>query len=295
MQKRIWLVAAFVLTTINLFSQVHKRFLDDNYSYIKDSIKARHYILYQKQEDSSYSAVMLNMRNIPEFEGTYKDEELYVRHGKFTFYRIVLNQQKVNEHSSTIDSLIKIDHKGFYLNGLKEGIWIDYDLRGNKKYMATYENNQRNGPFEEYYDNGRIYSRRNYINGSIEGDSYIFRPDSSIQEYTKYWHNRIIDSKEYGVQDLFYNAEPGYNFSLNIFNYLKKQGLSASHGSVVVTFTIKADGKLSNPKLNMGVNPNLDKAIIEAVLNSPRWVPAQRNKKKVEQEITLALNYDTKE
>ena len=293
--KRLFFIAVLFAIATSTFGQVHKRFLDKNDKYTPDSTKAKAYILYQKESDSLYTAVVLDMHNIPICKGAYSDESLTVPEGKFVYYRKVINQKKIDEHSSSIDTGIAISKTGYYIAGKKEGIWVDYNLNGIKVKMQTLADGLRDGLYEEYYSDGKIYTRSNYIQDVREGDSYVFHPDSSIAYYLKFWHGGIIDSKEYSDKDQFYGSYPGFNFEYHVHRFLKKLGLPPSHGSVVVDFTVTIDGKLTKPKLALGVNPILDEAIMEAVLSSPTWEPAKKNHKAVEQRITLAFEYDTRD
>jgi TonB family protein len=287
---------SLLLLTISLgsFAQVHKIFLNKNGKVTKDSAKAFEYILCQKEgADSLWSYVKLDRRGIPIEKGTYLDEELTIPNGKFVYYQTIIEQKKIDEHHSSIDTIIGIKQTGFYENGLKEGYWVSYFPNGQKQSIKPFANNQLNGLVEEYDDEGKIFSRSNYINGLREGDCYIFKSDSSIQSCTNFWHGNVVKTKDYAENEKMYNAYPGFNFEYHIYRYLKKLGLPTAHGFVMISFYISADGRLSNPKVLMGVNPALDEAITEAVKNSPTWVPAKLNKRPIDQSMTFTFEYDS--
>jgi len=294
MMKPLLLYLVLFFGIKNADAQINKKFYNKNGKETKDSTKAVAYLLYQKtDQDSVWSAVMLDMHRRPIFKGSYLDEELTIPVGKFVTYQNVVHQHKVSEHQSSLDTVIAVKQTGYYINGLKEGIWITYFPNGNKQSIKTFENNELNGLFEEYDDNEIIFSRCNYIKGLREGDSYIFRADSSVASYNKFWHGNSIESKEYDAKEQFYHAYPGFNFNYHVLKYLKKTGLPPAHGNVVVAFTVTAEGKLTKPEVQMGVNPMLDEAVVEAINNSPSWVCARLNNKRVDQKISLAFSYDT--
>ena len=64
-------------------------------------------------------------------------------------------------------------------------------------------------------------------------------------------------------------------------DFLKKEAVypaslrgKAPLGTVVVEFTIKADGQISNPHIVNSLHPELDHIALRAVKKMPRWVPA---------------------
>ena len=231
------------------------------------------------------------MNHVPKLRGSFLDAELTIPHGKFVYYKQGTKQTKIDEHHSKIDTILYIVQTGVYLNGLKEGVWVLYNVNGNKASLKTYEAGKLNGLYEEYSFNGATLSRSMYIDDVREGDSYIFRSDSSIGRYIKFWHGSPIDSKDYSESEQVYSAYPGFNFEYHIYKYLKKMGLTGMQGNVIITFTVDETGKLFNPKVALGLSPELDKAIIESINNSPKWVAARENKKRIKQKITLAFKY----
>jgi len=113
-----------------------------------------------------------------------------------------------------------------------------------------------------------------------------------VQIQAKFTHNFNYETKEFGNNDQMYGAAPPFNFEHYIYKYLKKLGLPPAHGCVIIAFTITSDGHLIDPQVNMGVNPVLDQAIIEALKSCPKWEPARLNKKRIDQKIKLGFEYD---
>jgi len=293
MIRRYLLFVALILLTLNASAQVRKRFYNKDNKVIKDSTKAVSYSLFQKGSDSTWSYVKIDTRtNIPIERGTYLDEDLTIPEGKFVYYQTIIEQKRIDDHHSSIDTIFRVKETGVFINGLKEGVWVSYFVNGQKHFLRTFENNQLNGLFEEYTDSGWLFTRSNYIKGLREGDSYIFKADSSVQIYSRFWHGSQIELKNYN-QDQVYNAYPGFNFEYHVYKYLKKSGIPPAHGNVLVGFIVSESGMLTDLQVQMGVSPEVDQAIIEAFKNSPAWVPATVNKKRVKQKRTLAFQYDT--
>lgn len=82
--------------------------------------------------------------------------------------------------------------KWFYKNGyLKE--------KGYYKYSQEYDNEFKNGNWQEFYENGKLKSSSNYINNQLEGYYIKYGEDGTIIEKEKYFDGRRVEIliKEY--------------------------------------------------------------------------------------------------
>lgn len=300
MCKPLFLFLSFLfICIIQVNAQVHKRYIDGNYKFIKDkdSTKSYGYVLYEKFEQDStvvWSAVRYDKYHNLLFKGFYLDEELTILHGKVVYYQTVIEQKSIGEHAVSIDTVMKVKITGFYDNGIKEGIWTTYYANGVKESSANYENNYRNGLYESFDDHGIIYSRGNYLDQVKEGDWYFYNADSTIHTRKVYKYDRLIDTKEYGNEGLKYAAYPRYNFKYHLSKYLKNKRIPTVMGGAVISFTIDENGNIIKPKLLTGVNAEFDKALIDAISNSPKWEPAYQKKKTIAEEQTLVFEYKSK-
>jgi antitoxin component YwqK of YwqJK toxin-antitoxin module len=296
MKYLYFLSLCLISISLGATAQVHKRFLNKDNETIKDSTKASSYILYKKEDqDSSYiwSAVKLNKRKMPIMKGYYLDEELTIPHGKFIYYQPLIRQTSIDAHHSSIDTTFVKKQVGFYNNGLKEGAWMEYFPDGVLGVMENYENDQLQGLYEEYDDRGSISSRGYYVKGSKEGEWNIFWPDSTIKTQITWSGGHVDTYRDFDAKDHMVGAYPGYNFKYHIYRYLKKAKLPVAHGFVFIEFTVATDGQLIKPEIKMGVLPILDQGVLDAVTNSPKWQSATLKKKRIEQRVTLAFEYDS--
>jgi hypothetical protein len=110
-----------------------------------------------------------------------------------------------------------------------------------------------------------------------------------VHTHNLYKHSFSLDFTLF--DDLSYNARPDYDFYSFISKYLKKLNVPPVLGAAFVSFTIKEDGNISQPKLLVGVNPDFDKAIIDAISSCPKWIPASKKKKPVAESRTLVFQY----
>lgn len=62
-------------------------------------------------------------------------------------------------------------------------------------------------------------------------------------------------------------------------------------GRVFISFVIERDGSLGDLKLVRGVDPSVDKAALDAVADSPKWIPGKVNGKPVRTKFTLPVDF----
>jgi len=277
-----------------LQAQVHKRFVDGRDKPVKDSTKAMGYVLYQRTEDSSeWSAVWMTKKNVPYLKGYYLDEELTIANGKVSHYREGVLQHKIGDHQSTIDTVLVLTETGYYANGMREGNFVTYNIFGHKLSLETFRDDTLNGTSEMYFSNGGLRLQGNYQNGLRIGDWYQYKPDSTVLLHEYYVNGQVKKTEDFSDKHkgLLYRAYCKYDFYDFIGKWLKAAGFPPTHGDIVVSFTISADGRLTEPKLLIGIDKSLDEAILDAIKNSPYWVPAEQDKVPVAQQITIAFEY----
>lgn len=89
---------------------------------------------------------------------------------------------------------------------------------------------------------------------------------------------------------------PEYNGGQEaMFKYLASQlkypdGVKAS-GTVLVSFIVKADGRVSNAQIKRSVAPELDKEALRVVSAMPNWKPAMKDGKPVDCEMVLPVKF----
>jgi antitoxin component YwqK of YwqJK toxin-antitoxin module len=90
-------------------------------------------------------------------------------------------------------------------------------INSNIKFLGQFdENNQRTGYWEEYWDNGYISSKGNYINGKKEGywEEYYYYGNlawkvnylNGLEEgyWERYWPNGNLESKGNYINGIYY-------------------------------------------------------------------------------------------
>ena len=57
----------------------------------------------------------------------------------------------------------KLDYKGTYLNGLKNGYWESYWMNGKLHYKGSFVNGERIGYFKFLYSDGKVIDKEFFL------------------------------------------------------------------------------------------------------------------------------------
>ncbi|GAK75902.1 hypothetical protein JCM19296_1499 [Nonlabens ulvanivorans] len=57
----------------------------------------------------------------------------------------------------------KLESAQQFVNGIGNGVWINYNPDGSKESQGTYVNNKTEGPAKLFYENGSLKAAGNYI------------------------------------------------------------------------------------------------------------------------------------
>lgn len=69
---------------------------------------------------------------------------------------------------------------------------------------------------------------------------------------------------------------------------------NGAEGTVLVTFTVKADGTLDGFKIKRMVDPDLEKEAIRIAKKMPKWIPAQKNGAAVDSQASIQVKFRLK-
>lgn len=79
-----------------------------------------------------------------------------------------LNGPAISLHKNGVKS-----GEGRYVNGAREGLWVFFDLQGNKVKEIEFKADNYNGKLVEYLD-GRKVREENWVNGMRQGPQVAF-------------------------------------------------------------------------------------------------------------------------
>jgi len=290
MKYLYFLIILIISNTV--FGQAEKIYINKSGAYSGSPDNAASYILMEKINDTAYSVKQYTMQDTILYEGTYKDAMLTIQNGIFKYY------QKIQFSKNTINNL-KIDTNNFvhaigrFINGKKSGLWIEYEPNGKKLSECTYKDNILNGQFKYYNDDyASPYWTKGYvINNQLEGKYYIFSEDSVLIYETNFLHSKQVkitnDSKVVGIMHL-QRAKPDYNLR----RYLEKQLITYKKqlkGKIPIVKITSKSGKISSVKMVIGINQEVDSAIIKAISVAPDFIPAKYDELPIDFSFNLLL------
>jgi antitoxin component YwqK of YwqJK toxin-antitoxin module len=308
MLKPYFTFLLLLMTTISI-AQVNKIYITENGLKTQDPFRAKFYILSQKlPNDSAWYTRVYDMMDVLMVTGTYKNEELTIQHGMFTFYKL----QKPNEsilykynillhHMDTISTKAQnfVFKKGFFINGAKTGKWLEYNSKNELIRSFSYVNDKLDGPSKEYYwgVGNKVFTDGNYVNNKKEGLWYIYNEEQDTLSKL-YFHGGVFArSSPYKLPKRTYtNGKPSYslvrylNFALATTKFKKGTDYEAFY-----RFKLTKEGKLTEPEIYIASNIYIDEAIIGKLLDGPDWVPATIDGKTSEEQIALNIKIEINE
>lgn len=295
--KPITSIVLLLFLSFGVNAQIHKKFYNEYGKIINDSTKASYYILYTKvEQDSTYLwfFAKYNMNKMRLETGSYLDEEMTIAHGKFVYYSETITQKRIDSNYSSTDTTVKKEQVGFYNNNIKDGCWVTYYPNGQIEDSVFYDNGKREGISKMFYSDGHIYTKGSYADDLAEGDWYKFNNDGSLFSQTVYKHGLKINYQKYtNTNNVFIPAYTTFDFERHIYKHIKSLACPPVKGRVFVSFTIDSQGFLLNPEIDLGLEPQINKAILAALDLSPRWIPATLNKKPTSQKVRFVFFLDT--
>jgi antitoxin component YwqK of YwqJK toxin-antitoxin module len=272
------------------FAQISRAFITMDGKFSNDPHNAVNYILIQKlDEDSAYMVRQFDMRDTIVMQGIYKDKTLETPNGKFVYYKKI-HLSAFHQKSINIKEYIPIDTNNYvadvryYINGKKTGTWITYWARNKVLTENTYENDKLNGPFIVYDELSGVWTQGTMRNDTTVGSTFMYNPDSLLIAETKF-----KDGKPTGSTIVLEVAQPKYDLYKYMEVKLSKYKEVLSTAVPAVAFTVDKSGKLKDAKIAIGNSPEIDQAIIAAILDAPPFEPAIYKGAIVEDKLCLTF------
>lgn len=171
---------------------------------------------------------------------------------------------------------------------------MDYKMAGPLKKQRTYKDTAMkvlDGAYYEYAPDGKMTIYGNYKDNQKEGHWMIFENDSLLTS-THWSHDSLINVEDHQKKDtsFIYHDEreasfPGgqKDWRKYLLKRMKKfeQVTINSAGKVIVAFVVDTTGTTTNIYLRRSMNYVMDQQSTKAILESPKWIPAFQNGRKV--------------
>lgn len=214
----------------------------------------------------------------------------------------------------------KIQMKGRYFNGKKQGTWLTYHFNGMMADSTTYlfgdpagtslrwypngysadsaiHNPDGSGVEVTWFDNGNVSSAGRYSEGrKMHGKWQFFHKNGKLSAIELYDHGRLLQ-KQYYDEDGQSMADTTSKDRLAVFkggvdDWLKYLDhhlrfpsytiTNSDQAAVVVSFTVDEDGNILNPFVSTPFYPPFEKEALYTITRSPKWLPAIEHNRRVQ-------------
>jgi len=176
----------------------------------------------------------------------------------------------------------------------------NYKIGGPMLTLEEYKDREAKIPHGRfcYMDSlGRLDSTGHVVEGKVHGTWYFFSDTASVIMTKEYSYGRLLsvwnasDSRKEEKRKL--NSEgdvesefPGpvgawSKYLIRNFTYPAAAQSKGIQGTVMVNFTIGTDGRIQDEFLTNSVEFTLDDEAVRLIKQSPKWIPATQNGRKV--------------
>jgi antitoxin component YwqK of YwqJK toxin-antitoxin module len=265
-----------ILSLLNSYAQVSKIYVTSEGKYSVDPKNAVSYNLIEKIDDSAYRVRNYNMKDTIIYQGIYKDELLTIPNGRFIYYtkKTIPSNLEGVLHTDTNNFISEV---GYFSNGIKTGMWTEFEKQGIKRCTYIYKGDKLNGLYQRYETHHNyVMEEGNYIDGLKDGEWNLYGYDT-LKTPIK---TRIYKDDKLLQEIIHLNSA---HFQQNPGNYLmqKFKSLDTVKIKLVKTeITIDVNGQVENPQI-LSPLPSLAirDIIIDALAGMPKFIPQMRDGK----------------
>lgn len=302
MLRKLFFICFFLIASSSAQAQIHRYYLDGDNKFIDDPSKAKSYVkVMQDPSDSTWKMHMYSLRDTLLVIGSFKDAELTIPQGKFTYFgnSSSRTERQYNNDSNQMEDVVipseyGISQTGNYLNGQKDGEWVQSKYNGDLVSIITWKNGKMNGLSVTYGEESRKMFEGNFVNGVREGVWTTFAGSGAILTEEIY-KNGLVTKKVDHTQTAFSevnDSKPPSDFIRNLGRELKKIDFGNAQGRIMLFFKITKEGHLvcENPPTMKEFPEETILTVINIIRNSPPWKPAsKKNGEVIEQGCPILI------
>lgn len=124
-------------------------------------------------------------------EGRRSVAEIYNERGVIAAKGVYIDEKKDSVWSYFSGSEARLTGTETYDQGVKQGLSATWYPNGKPAESFWYENNLRNGPWNQFYDTGRLKVRSAMKDGQREGEFIYYTSDGRIEIKGNYRNNQM--------------------------------------------------------------------------------------------------------
>ena len=276
-----------------------------DYSFKPTQYAPRYYVVTEKKDGLWHrQAYYLPERGMA-MEGWYKDQDCKIEHGTFSRY-----------HPNKV-----LKSTGAYVNGKKEGVWLEYGEEGRLRDSANYVAGRLKGMRLQWYPDGMLSDSAQFdgagngVELSWHEDGHIsaagyWTSDTTKKGRWKYYHPNgklmatedYVDGKEIAcncfddggrqldsIDCIGTEAEfpGGISQWMHFVERNLKSDVPVNKGApvgqytIMVRFVVNTDGLIEQIKYLTHFGYGMEEEVERMLKRSPRWAPARQHGRKV--------------
>jgi len=171
-------------------------------------------------------------------------------------------------------------------------------------YFYPYCDKIMHGKRKEWYETGQLRMDIDYKNGKLHGQVLTYWDGGQIKRKDKYEEGKLIEGNVWnqeGKEVKYYNflIMPEFRGGLNkMIQYLSKKvkypresRKKGTEGTVLVSFIVEKDGRVSNVKVIKSVIDVIDNEAIRVVKNFPKWKSGMEDGERIRVQYNLPINF----
>ncbi|MCR8560500.1 hypothetical protein KXD93_22795 [Mucilaginibacter sp. BJC16-A38] len=264
-------LALSILFALSGFCQAGKVYVTSGGKLTADPKHAVAYNLIEKIDDSTYRVRKYNMRDTIIYQGIYKDELMTIPNGRFVYY----TKNSIPFNLSGIvraDTSNYISEVGYFSNGNKTGMWVEFEKRNTKRCSYIYKNNKLNGIYTRYhkYFNDYVLEEGNYADDKKEGEWNFYGYDTlKTPLVTRFYKDDKLLKETIHIKLAYF---PG-----DLSKYIRQKFHipdTIKNWSVETEITVTDKGEIKNPKLiKSSLSSNINSILLTKLVSMPRFIP----------------------
>ena len=271
---------------IHVTGQINKVYIDKDGKFLDGPKKADAYLLVRKLSDSDYSVQKYDLRDTILLKGEFKDMALTLPNGKFLYYE----KKKIDKQFIGVlhtDTNTFVAEVGFFRNGLKTGMWMEFEKRGMKKCSYTYKDDKLNGRYQKFskYHNDYVIEDGNYADGLRDGAWNHYGYDT-LQ--TPVITRNFSKDKQTGEVIHIEAAHGSEDVTKYFLAEMKK--LDTLPKEIKVRAIIGVNGEVKSPVLISTFPSKVRDVVMSALSNLPHVIPQTREGRPEEMTYTLTFS-----
>jgi TonB family protein len=198
-------------------------------------------------------------------------------------------------------------HKGNYINGVKEGYWIE-----GRSRSGYYREGIKEGVWKKFSKDSILLYQENYTSGELDGSTIKYDSIGQVIYQSEYKNGEIIseaimDTMKVVEQMPRFKGCEGQGLEEEDLNKCAQRKLleyiyynlryphnsrdNGIGGQAKLQFVVTKSGDVQDITVLNGLSSDIKRECLRIVYNMPKWIPGTQDGKPVDVIFTLPINF----